>query len=390
MRYGLLLFDEPKRDTSRKIIHIDMDAFYASVEVRENPSLAGKPVIIARHPKETGGRGVVATASYEARTYGIHSAMSAQKAYELCPNGVFIRPNFELYRETSKQMHNIFRRYTDKIQPLSLDEAYLDVSTNYIEQKSATIIAQAIRRDVEKELRLTCSAGVSYNKFLSKIASDFDKPNGITVIPPEKSHEFLMALPIEKFHGVGAKSVEKMHSLNIYTGQDLYKKDELDLVSHFGKMGHSLYRKVRGIDDSEVKNDREPKSIGKESTFSEDLKTENDVIKALRILSQKVMHNLKRKQKHGKIVVLKIRYENFDTITRRRSFPDYIKGEEELFQIALSIWEEETSALGVRLLGITVTGLESVIFETIPLPLWEKKATERKPDRDENQTRTDH
>lgn len=384
MRYGLLLFDEPKRDTSRKIIHIDMDAFYASVEVRENPSLAGKPVIIARHPKETGGRGVVATASYEARTYGIHSAMSAQKAYELCPNGVFVRPNYELYRETSKQMHDIFRRYTDKIQPLSLDEAYLDVSENHIKQKSATIIAQAIRRDVEKELRLTCSAGVSYNKFLSKIASDFDKPNGITVIPPDKAHDFLMALPIEKFHGVGTKSVEKMHSLDIYTGQDLYKKDELDLVSHFGKMGHSLYRKVRGIDDSEVKNDREPKSIGKESTFSEDLKTENDVIKALRILAQKVMHNLKRKQKHGKIVVLKIRYENFDTITRRRSFPDYIKGEEELFQIALSIWEEESATLGVRLLGITVTGLESVIFETIPLPLWEKKVSERKPERDED------
>ena len=384
MRYGLLLFDEPKRDTSRKIIHIDMDAFYASVEVRENPSLAGKPVIIARHPKETGGRGVVATASYEARTYGIHSAMSAQKAYELCPEGVFVRPNFELYRETSKQMHDIFRRYTDKIQPLSLDEAYLDVSENHIEQKSATIIAQAIRRDIEKELRLTCSAGVSYNKFLAKIASDFDKPNGITVISPDKAHDFLMVLPIEKFHGVGTKSVEKMHSLDIYTGQDLYKKDELDLVSHFGKMGHSLYRKVRGIDDSEVKNDREPKSIGKESTFSEDLKTENDVIKALRILSQKVMYNLKRKQKHGKIVVLKIRYENFDTITRRRSFPDYIKGEEELFQIALSIWEEESATLGVRLLGITVTGLESVIFETIPLPLWENKVSERKPERDED------
>jgi DNA polymerase-4 len=384
MRYGLLLFDEPKRDTSRKIIHIDMDAFYASVEVRENPSLAGKPVIIARHPKETGGRGVVATASYEARTYGIHSAMSAQKAYELCPEGVFVRPNFELYRETSKQMHDIFRRYTDKIQPLSLDEAYLDVSENHIEQKSATIIAQAIRRDIEKELRLTCSAGVSYNKFLAKIASDFDKPNGLTVISPDKAHDFLMVLPIEKFHGVGTKSVEKMHSLDIYTGQDLYKKDELDLVSHFGKMGHSLYRKVRGIDDSEVKNDREPKSIGKESTFSEDLKTENDVIKALRILSQKVMYNLKRKQKHGKIVVLKIRYENFDTITRRRSFPDYIKGEEELFQIALSIWEEESATLGVRLLGITVTGLESVIFETIPLPLWENKVSERKPERDED------
>ncbi|MCC5895172.1 MAG: DNA polymerase IV [Alkalibacterium sp.] len=386
MKYGLLLFDEPKRDTSRKIIHIDMDAFYASVEVRENPQLKNKPVIIARHPKETGGRGVVATANYEARKFGIHSAMSAQKAFELCPHGAFVKPNFELYRSTSQHMHEIFQRYTDTIQPLSLDEAYLDVTNNKINQKSATIIAERIRSDIKEELRLTCSAGVSYNKFLAKIASDFDKPDGITVIPPDKAHAFLMALPIEKFHGVGIKSVEKMHKLGIYNGQDLYHKDELDLVKQFGKMGHSLYRRVRGIDDSEVRMDREPKSIGKESTFTDNLISENDIIKALRVLAHKVMFNLKRKQKHGKIVVLKIRYENFETLTRRKSLPDYIKNEDELFQIALSIWEEENTQMGVRLLGITVTGLESVVYETIPLPLWRNSYSERIIKSDEDKT----
>lgn len=384
MRYGLLLFDEPVRDTSRKIIHIDMDAFYASVAMREDPSLARKPVIIARHPKETGGRGVVATASYEARQYGIHSAMSAQKAYELCPHGVFVQPDFELYRQISSQMHAIFRRYTDRIQPLSLDEAYLDVTENHVEQRSATLIAQEIRAAIKQELNLSCSAGVSYNKFIAKIASDYRKPDSITVIPPNESHAFLMELAIEDFPGVGKKSVEKMHDSGIFKGSDLYDKDELELVKQFGKMGHSLYRRVRGIDDSPVKTEREPKSIGKESTFSDNLKTDSEVIKALRVLASKVMVNLKRKQKHGKIVVLKIRYDNFETYTRRRSFPDYIKSEEELFQIALDIWEEESMMMGVRLLGITVTALESVVFETVPLPLWSSSHNERTVEKNED------
>lgn len=384
MRYGLLVFDEPKRDTSRKIIHIDMDAFYASVAVRENPKLMGKPVIIARHPRETGGRGVVATANYEARKFGIHSAMSAQKAFELCPHGNFVTPDFSLYREVSEHMHNIFKRYTDLIQPLSLDEAYLDVTENKLNQKSATLLAELIRYDIKNELNITCSAGVSYNKFLAKLASDFNKPDGITVIPPEQSHDFLMNLSIEKYHGVGEKTVKKMNEIGIFNGQDLYDKTELDLSKQFGKMGHSLYRKVRGIDDSEVKNDREPKSIGKESTFSDNLTTESAVIQSLRVLASKVMENLKRKQKHGKIVVLKIRYDDFETVTRRKSFPDYIKDENELFQIALAIWEEENKNEEIRLLGITVTGLESAVFETIPLPLWKDNYRERNSRTDDN------
>ncbi|OJF95774.1 DNA polymerase IV [Alkalibacterium sp. 20] len=386
MRYGILTFDEPKKDTSRKIIHIDMDAFYASVEIRDNPSLKNKPVIIARHPKETGGRGVVTTANYEARKFGVHSAMSAQKAFELCPKGLFVPPNFESYREASSKMHKIFLKYTNKIQPLSLDEAYLDVTDNHINQKSATLIAERIRKDISMELELTCSAGVSYNKFLAKLASDYNKPNGITVIPPEKAHAFLIHLPIEKYHGVGKKSVEKMHAMEIYNGQDLYDKEELELVKHFGKMGHSLYRKVRGIDDSEVRSDREPKSVGKESTFPHNLSAENEIIQVLRQLAKKVMENLNKKQKHGKTVVLKIRYEDFQTVTRRRTFPNYIEDEEELFRVAVSIWEEESLDLSVRLLGITVTGLDSIIFENIPLPLWNKFPKERNTDPDENKT----
>ncbi|MFO8069283.1 MAG: DNA polymerase IV [Alkalibacterium sp.] len=386
MQYGILTFDEPKKDTSRKIIHIDMDAFYASVEIRDNPSLKNKPVIIARHPKDTGGRGVVTTANYEARKFGVHSAMSAQKAFELCPNGLFVPPNFESYREASGKMQKIFLRYTNKIQPLSLDEAYLDVTDNYINQKSATLIAERIRKEIFEELDLTCSAGVSYNKFLAKLASDYNKPDGITVIPPEKAHVFLIHLPIEKYHGVGEKSVEKMHAMGIYNGQDLYDKEELELVKHFGKMGHSLYRKVRGIDDSEVRSDREPKSVGKESTFAHNLSAENEIIQALRQLAGKVMKNLNKKQKHGKTVVLKIRYEDFQTITRRRTFPNYIEDEEELFRIAVSIWEEESLDLSVRLLGITLTGLDSIIFENIPLPLWKTFPKERNTDPDENKT----
>ncbi|WP_080146111.1 DNA polymerase IV [Marinilactibacillus piezotolerans] len=373
MKYGILTFDEPKRDISRKIIHIDMDAFYASVEVRENPSLKGKPVIIARHPKENGGRGVVATASYEARQYGVHSAMSAQKAYELCPDGIFVSGNFELYRSISREIRAIFSRYTDLIQPLSLDEAYLDITENKIQLNSATLIAQRIQREIYQELRLTCSAGVSYNKFLAKLASDFKKPSGITVIPPEDAHHFLVELPIEKYHGVGRKSVEKMHELGIFKGQDLYDKSEMELVSHFGKMGHSLYRKVRGIDDSRVEADRDRKSVGKERTFLEDLKSDEEVTQSLRQIAHSAFNALKKNQKHGKTVVLKIRYNDFSTLTRRKTFPNYIQDADELFVIALRIFEEEGSlAKGIRLLGITVTNLDSVLFENIPLPLWVK------------------
>lgn len=372
VRYGILTFDEPERDTSRKILHIDMDAFYASVEIRENPELRGKPVIIARHPRESGGRGVVTTASYEARKYGVHSAMPAQKAYELCPQGIFIPAHFDLYREVSRQVREIFRKYTDIIEPLSLDEAYLDVTENKMDMKSATLIARKIQKEIWENLQLTCSAGVSYNKFIAKVASDFKKPSGITVIPPEDAHHFLMALPIEKFYGVGEKTVERMHELAIQTGADLYKKSELELIQEFGKMGYSLYRKVRGIDDTPVSPVRDRKSVGKENTFDVLMKSDEEVVQELRKLSSAVIAALKKNQKHGKTVVLKVRYEDFETRTRRKTFPNYIKDDTQLFTIAQDIWDEiGMLEKGIRLLGITITALDPLLYENIELPLWE-------------------
>lgn len=363
-----------KNDTSRKIIHIDMDAFFASVEERDHPELVGHPLVIARHPSDTGGRGVVTTANYEARKYGIHSAMSAQKAFELCPHAIFKAGDHQKYTEISQQIREIFRRYTDIIEPVSIDEAYLDVTENKIDSKSAIKIAKLIQRDIWLELQLTCSAGVSYNKFLAKLASDFQKPKGMTVILPDEAEGFLKALPIEKFHGIGKKTVPKMNELGIYTGDDLYNMDEMTLIRHFGKMGYSLFRKVRGIHDSPVSITRDRKSVGKEHTYGTPLATENEVITQLRTLADKVEQSLRRVQRHGKTIVLKVRYTDYSTITKRKTLPHYIVEKEELFYQASLIWEEVGGLEhGIRLLGITLTTLDPLTYENITLPLWEKE-----------------
>ncbi|MEK6190122.1 MAG: DNA polymerase IV [Carnobacterium alterfunditum] len=374
MDIGVVRFDEPKRDTTRKIIHIDMDAFFASVEERENPDLKGKPVIIARHPKETGGKGVVATANYEARKFGVHSAMSAQKAFELCPHGNFISGHYELYREVSAEVRAIFERYTDIIEPLSLDEAYLDVTENKKKISSATCIAKLIQRDIWQEVHLTSSAGVSYNKFIAKLASDYHKPAGITVIPPDKALAFLRELPIEKFYGVGKKTVEKMHEAAIYTGEDLYQKNEMELIQGFKRMGYSLYRKVRGIDNSPVQVSRERKSVGRELTYGKNLTTVQEILSELRFIANKVQLSLQKNQKHGKTVVLKVRYSNFETVTKRITLPNYVKDGEEIFFHAQNLWDEiGIMDRGIRLLGITVTNLDPLSYENIVLPLWDKE-----------------
>lgn len=366
-----------KKDTSRKIIHIDMDAFFASVEERDHPELVGHPLVIARHPSDTGGKGVVTTANYEARKFGIHSAMSAQKAYELCPDAIFKPGNYEKYAEISQQIREIFRRYTDIIEPVSIDEAYLDVTINKINSKSAIRIAKLIQYDIWNELHLTCSAGVSYNKFLAKLASDFQKPKGLTVVMPDDAEAFLKALPIEAFHGVGKKTVPKMHDLGIYTGEDLYKQDEMELIRNFGKMGYSLYRKVRGIHDSPVNITRDRKSVGKEHTYGIPLTTEAQVTAQLRQLAERVEESLDRVQKHGKTVVLKVRYTDYTTVTKRQTLPEYISKKEELYYQANLIWEEILGLeQGIRLLGITLTNLDPMAYENIVLPLWEKQ----KPD----------
>jgi len=362
-----------KNDTSRKVIHIDMDAFFASVEERDDPKLAQHPLVIARHPKDTGGRGVVTTANYKARKYGIHSAMSAQKAYELCPHATFVPGNHQKYREISQKIREIFHYYTDIIEPVSIDEAYLDVTNNKINSSSAIKIAKLIQHDVWQEVHLTCSAGVSYNKFLAKLASDYQKPRGMTVVTPDEAVDFLRDLPIEKFHGVGKKTVPKMHELGVYTGNDLYQKSEMELIQLFGKMGYSLYRKVRGIHNSPVQVTRERKSVGRERTYGKALTSEQECLSQLRIMAEQVTESLKKEQKHGKTVVLKLRYSDFETITKRATVQEYIYQKDDIFSQVSLIFEEVAQVeKGVRLLGITMTNLDPLTYENIVLPLWEK------------------
>ena len=341
-------------DLSRKIIHIDMDAFFAAVEIRDNPKLKGKPVIIGSDPRQTGGRGVVSTCSYEARAFGIHSAMSSKEAYERCPQAVFISGN---YKAVGLEIRAIFKRYTDLIEPMSIDEAYLDVTENKLGIKSAVKIARLIQQDIWQELHLTASAGISYNKFLAKMASDYQKPHGLTVILPDQAQDFLKQMDIAKFHGVGKKTVERLHEMGIYTGADLLDVSEVTLIDRFGRLGFDLYRKARGIHNSPVKSDRIRKSIGKEKTYGKILQVEEDIKKELTLLSEKVAHNLSQQGKAGKIIILKIRYTDFSTLTRRKSLPQATQDASQIAQTALQLYEElAEKEKGIRLLGITVTG----------------------------------
>ena len=344
-------------DLSRKIIHIDMDAFFAAVEIRDNPKLTGKPVVIGSDPRKTGGRGVVSTCSYEARVFGIHSAMSSKEAYERCPQAVFISGNYEKYTAVGQQIRAIFKRYTDKIEPMSIDEAYLDVTEKKLGIKSAVKIARLIQQDIWQELHLTASAGVSYNKFLAKMASDYQKPRGLTVILPEEAENFLKQMDIAKFHGVGKKTVEKLHQMGVFTGADLIEISEIALIDRFGRLGFDLYRKARGIDNSPVKSDRIRKSIGKEKTYSKILSLEEDIKKELTLLSEKVALSLQKYEKSGKIVILKIRYADFSTLTKRKTLDQQTQDSDQIAQCIIQLYETLSDKdKGVRLLGVTVTG----------------------------------
>ncbi|WP_461219035.1 DNA polymerase IV [Lapidilactobacillus salsurivasis] len=358
--------------TQRRIIHVDMDAFYASVEIREQPHLRDKAVVVAPDPRQTGGHGVVTTANYVARRFGVHSAMPAAQALKLVPREqlVFVPPHFDLYRETSGQIHQLFHQITDVIEPISLDEAFLDVTVNKWHERNTVKLAQWLQQEILKKTRLTCSVGISYNKFLAKVASDHNKPMGRTIVRPEMAQTFLASLPIESFFGVGKKMQASLHERGVFSGGDLQKISQAELIQRYKKMGFMLYQHARGVDDSPVSNQRARKSIGKESTYNPPLTSEEAVARQLAQLSQQVAATLQRQQVHGKIVVLKIRDREFNTVTKRQSFDHYLYSAQEILQQASLIWQRFGDlSQGIRLLGITITDLFPLTYENLTLPL---------------------
>ncbi len=344
-------------EAQRKVIHVDMDAFYASVEQRDNPQYRGKPIVVGGRPEK---RGAVAAASYEARQFGVHSAMPSRTAAQRCPHLIFVSPRFDVYREISEQIHSIFKRYTDLVEPLALDEAYLDITTNKVDNPSATAIARAIKQDILNETGLTASAGVSLNKFLAKIASGMNKPEGLTVILPTEAEAFVEALAIESFYGIGPATASKMHELGIHSGADLKHWSEIDLVQQFGKTGHFYYQIARGIDERPVNPSRIRKSIGAETSFDPDLEDMNRVEQELNAIVQVVQQRLERNGAKGRTITLKVKFADYQQITRSRTMLRFIAEESQV----LSLAQELLRGIGieqqkVRLLGITLSNLDT-------------------------------
>lgn len=343
---------------NRKIIHVDMDAFFASVEQRDTPEYQGKPVIVGGSPDK---RGVVAACSYEARKFGIHSAMPSSRAYRLCPQAIFLRPRFDVYREVSAIIQAIFRRYTDLVEPLSLDEAFLDVTACTQYQGSATLIAKAIKQEIKQATQLTASAGISYNKFLAKIASDMDKPDGLYLIKPDQGEKFVEQLAVRKIHGIGQATEKKMKKLNIYTGSDLKRMAEKTLLEHFGKAGRYYYYIARGVDDRPVRNNRIRKSIGSETTFEKDLEDVDVMLTQLQRLSEKVFSNLREKELTAKTLTLKVKYNDFELMTRRTTKENAFVSADEMMCLLTGLLEKtQAGTRKVRLLGVSVSKLESI------------------------------
>lgn len=346
---------EDERPGLRKIIHVDMDAFFASVEQRDNPALRGKPVAVGG----SSGRGVVAAASYEARKFGVRSAMPSLTAKRLCPDLIFCKGRFDAYREVSQQIRAIFRDYTPHVEPLSLDEAYLDVTDDLRGIGSATRIAELIRQRIREETELTASAGVSYNKFLAKLASDQNKPDGLCVIRPGEGAAFVAGLPVRRFHGVGPRGAEKMARLGIETGADLAAKDIGFLREHFGSFAEYLYRAARGIDLRPVRANRIRKSLGSERTFFEDLSSGTALREALDNIIDIVWAQIAEKQLRGRTVTLKMKYTDFRITTRARSLPRAVADKAEFAHTARALLDEQMPLpLPIRLMGVTLSSLE--------------------------------
>lgn len=365
----------------RKILHVDMDAFYASIEQRDQPEYQGKPVVVGGRPDQ---RGAVAAASYEARRFGIHSAMPSRVAAQRCQTLIFLRPRFDVYRAVSQEIRAIFKDYTDLVEPLSLDEAYLDVTHNKKDCASAVAIAREIKQRIYEKTQLTASAGVSINKFLAKIASDMDKPNGLYVILPGQAESFVETLPIEKFHGVGPATALKMKKLGILSGAELRQWSEFDLVTHFGKVGRHYFHVARGQDHRPVNPNRIRKSIGAERSFSDDLTQLTEMEQALTQIAQEVEARLFKAKRAGFTLTLKVKYANYQQITRSRTGETPLaKATEILLQAQALLYTHLDPGRSVRLLGITLANLTdsdpratileadvpTVRYVQLPLPL---------------------
>ncbi|GBF52013.1 DNA polymerase IV [Leptospira ryugenii] len=347
--------------SSRKIIHIDMDAFYASVEQRDRPEWKGKPVVVGGSPHS---RGVVCAASYEARTFGIRSAMPCYRAYQLCPTAIFTAPRFDVYKQISKEIREIFFEYTDLVEPLSLDEAYLDVTTNKRHIPHASTIAKEIRRKVFEKTSLTCSAGVASTKFLAKMASEKNKPNGLCVILPEETESFLSDLSLSQFHGIGQKTALRLKELGYERGRDLLNVKEEELIKLFGKMGKSFFQMMRGIDDRPVVPYREAKSIGVETTFLRDSSDLPFLLSQLNALSEELALRMEKKQRQGKTITIKVKYSDFMVRSKSQSFSNFLYLAHDLFEqssiLFTNLWNEDSEHLQkIRLLGISISNLNS-------------------------------
>lgn len=339
----------------RKIIHIDMDAFFASVEQLDFPELRGKAIAVGGDSQ----RGVVAAASYQARSFGVKSAMSAQMARRLCPELIFVKSRFDRYKEISLQIRSIFYQYTDLVEPLSLDEAFLDVTSNKVNCPSATLIAQEIRQRIFQELGLYASAGISVNKFLAKIASDYNKPNGQYTIEPDQVLTFLEKLEIRKFFGIGKKTAQKMYHLGIFTGTDLKSKTLEFLQEHFGKAGTDYYHIVRGIHHSQVQANKVAKSVGTERTFTQNLSSEIFILEKLNAIVKELCWRLHKHNVYGKTITLKIKYSDFIQQTRSKTLPYYVSEQEIILDIAKELLYQEQLRDSVRLIGLSMSNLNT-------------------------------
>ncbi|TDM12059.1 DNA polymerase IV [Macrococcus lamae] len=344
----------------RRILHIDMDAFYAQIEQRDNPRLKGKPVIVGG---KSSSRGVVATASYEARKFGVHSAMPVNRAHQLCPDGYYVRPRFDVYRAESEKIMAIFRSYTEHVQPVAFDEAYLDITHLVRRDMPASQIAAFIKRDILEATCLTCSAGVSYNKFLAKLSSGMNKPDGLTVIHHGNVHDLLMSLPIGAFPGVGQVTEEKMKQDGIHNGQDLFKLSENELIKKFGKRGPRLYQYARGIDHSVVKSERIRKSIGKETTFEVDKNDDEEILAIIRQLSQQVSDKLSRYDLSGDVITVKMKEFDFRATSKQLKLPYRISDATDIYNVCYDLYTSlKNPDRPIRLVGVSVGNLEERQF----------------------------